>query len=109
MLLIAISQFAMAFFRSPRAVYPRARPTYVTNVSSSRLTLIRAPTDGDDDPYPSAWARLARGGVDVREVHSEGIRHDNIMGEPHVGVVAAILEDAIAAALDGADRRDDID
>ena len=79
--------------------------SYVTSVSSCRLTLLRAHTSDEDDVFPAAWARLARGGLDLRVVRNEGIRHDNIMGEPHVQVVASLLEDAIGTALDGADRR----
>jgi amino acid adenylation domain-containing protein len=91
--------------QSTREAIGRARSRYVTSVSSCRLTLLRAHTSDEDDVFPAAWARLARGGLDLRVVRNEGIRHDNIMGEPHVQVVASLLEDAIGTALDGEDRR----
>jgi thioesterase domain-containing protein len=79
----------------------RARLTYVTQVSSCRLTLFRAKTGDDDDAFSVAWARLAAGGVDVHAIASPGIRHDNIMKEPYVEALAAEMNRCMEQALGG--------
>jgi len=95
----------------------RARLRYVTQASALRLTLFRARSDElADDAVPGAWSRLVEGGVEVHTIVGEGIRHDNIMIEPHVRALAAELtrciDDALAAvevepvaARDGAAAR----
>ena len=87
----------------------RAHQTYVTRASAARLTLFRAQTGEDEVSVPAEWARLAGGGVDIHPIVSDGIRHDNIMREPHVQILADELTRCIDVALAEADDRVSVD
>jgi amino acid adenylation domain-containing protein len=78
----------------------RARRGYVTPSSSLRVTLFRAAEDeARARDQRSDWSRLA-GDVDVHPIVAEGIRHDNIVREPYVALLASELETCIRQALE---------
>jgi hypothetical protein len=62
------------------------------------VTLFRAASDGGSFYHRSFWTRIAEGGVDIRPIHVEGIRHDNILREPYVDALVAELTDCLEVA-----------
>jgi amino acid adenylation domain-containing protein len=78
----------------------RAFRAYVPQPYPGRVTLLRArtrslfSTSGPD----LGWGWFARGGVDVRIIPGH---HGNILGEPHVRILARELKKALVAARPG--------
>jgi amino acid adenylation domain-containing protein len=58
-------------------------------------TLFRS-GDGSDDPEPKmGWERLIEGHLDIQQVSGD---HDTILQEPHIRMLARLLEDCLEAA-----------
>jgi thioesterase domain-containing protein len=81
----------------PTTIGSSAMRMYETPPAPLHVTLFRPSTTGDDvTPAPSRWVRLALGGVDVRPVVADGIKHQNMMLDPYAGILAGALEEAIS-------------
>jgi aspartate racemase len=84
------------------AVNSVAAALYSTPKYGGRVTVFRA--QRDDVEYQTdgrlRWADYAGGGVDVRDVASEGVEHLTLLTEPHVERLADALESAIVETLD---------
>jgi amino acid adenylation domain-containing protein len=96
--------------QSVERVNRRAVNRYTSPASSCRVTLFRIAQDVTSSFFQrSFWSSLAAGGLDVRPIASEGITHLTMMEEPHVRVLAAELNGAIADRLHGsaADAREE--
>ena len=86
--------------RSVREAGYLANRRYVAEPCGSTVTLFRAAVRSvaDATGRDMGWGRLARGGVEVHHVAGD---HENMLVEPHVGVLARELR----AAIDRAQRR----
>ena len=77
-----------------------ARRSYRTPSSSLRVTLFRAVDEtAKGDSARSHWTPIA-GEVDIRPIVAPGIRHDTIVREPYVALLARELETSAARAVD---------
>jgi amino acid adenylation domain-containing protein len=80
--------------------------SYVARPYPGHITLIRTRAQRLFELDPTlGWGRLARGGVTIRTVRAT---HDDILGEPHVDLVACYLKESLDEALappTGAQRR----
>jgi amino acid adenylation domain-containing protein len=74
---------------------------YVTPTYGGHVTLFRVhdPVEGERPrDIRMRWNEFAAG-VDVRDIVSVGAGHQNVLYEPHAGVVATMLEQAIVETL----------
>ena len=86
--------------RDVRFATARARSAYMTPESSCRVTFFRAEGEVSSSPQRVVlWEQVAKGGLEVHPIRSEGVRHDNILEEPHASVLAAELDRCIRRAL----------
>ena len=77
----------------------RALSGYATPESTLRLTLFRAAEDHNEALMRGTnWKRVTDR-IEIRPILGEGIRHDNIMREPHVQALAGDLRACIERAL----------
>jgi len=85
-------------FRQMRGALLHAGRAYRPEVYPGRVTVISARSPGTlrSKDYAAGWARLAAGGVEIREVAGE---HLSIMYEPYVRTLAAELRDCLDRAL----------
>jgi thioesterase domain-containing protein len=72
-----------------------ARRRYVPAPLDVRVEFFRAQSAPDSRSTP--WDGIAGQGVELRQIVSPGIKHDRMMHEPHVHLLAAEL----ARALEG--------
>ena len=81
----------------------RARSSYVVPTAPCKVTLFRAGEPGRRAAIgdTSLWRDLAEGGVDIRWIEADGIRHDNIFVEPYAEVLARELTRALDEATAG--------
>ncbi len=85
-------QLARRGRRVPRALWNmqgaghRAAFRYVAPAAPWKVTLFRAAQEGRRERAGdiSHWRRLAEGGLDVRWIEGDDIRHDNLVREPNV-------------------------
>jgi amino acid adenylation domain-containing protein len=77
----------------------RAWKRYQMQPAPIHMTLFRADEAGTDWSRAALWHRYATGGVKIVPLRGQGIRHDNLMREPHVHELARGLHAAIDDAL----------
>ena len=70
-----------------------ARRRYVPTPLDVRIEFLRA--QKTPDPRPTPWETMAGRGVRLRQIIAPNIRHDCMMHEPHVRLVAAELTRAL--------------
>jgi len=77
-----------------------ANKQYVAKPYGGKVTLFRAGlrSAADAGTQDMGWSRLARGGVEIREVPGD---HVNMLLRPQVGLLAEQLRDCIGKAIDG--------
>jgi thioesterase domain-containing protein len=77
-----------------------ANKQYVAKPYGGKVTLFRAGlrSAADAGSQDMGWGRLARGGVEIREVPGD---HVNMLLRPQVGLLAEQLRDCIGKAVDG--------
>ena len=87
-------------FRQTRGALLHAEKAYRPEVYPGRVIVFRARAAGTLrlEDHSAGWARLAAGGVEVREVAGE---HLTIMQEPYVQTLAAELRDCLYRAGEG--------
>jgi thioesterase domain-containing protein len=102
-LFLARGRAAPAWLQDMRSVNMRAARRYATPEYGGRVTLFRAGGDRveHEEDRRLRWSEVANGGVDVRDVTSDGVTHLTMLAEPHVGLLAGEMETAIAASLNG--------
>ena len=78
-----------------------AMANYVTPSSRLPVTLFHAGEDGEaaGQDWYSRWSTIA-GKVEVHPIVAEGIRHDNILREPYVALLADELGKCVREALE---------
>src|SRR5262249_47707373 len=83
-------------------VIRRAVSDYVTPQSQLQITILRAA--GDEQVNPEAYTRWnpVAGRVEMHEIAADGVRHDNIMREPYVALLAEKLTTCIEEAVERA-------
>jgi len=77
---------------------------YVSPRYGGRVTLFRVynPDAGEHNGDPRLrWDEFAGGGLDVRDIVSNGAEHIRVLYEPHVRALATALEQAIRETLTG--------
>jgi amino acid adenylation domain-containing protein len=88
------------FLWNMSAIMERAGRRYVAPTAPCRVTLFRAAESNGRAGGGShaIWGSLAQGGVDIRWIEGEGVRHDTIFREPHAQKLAAAIARAIEEA-----------
>jgi thioesterase domain-containing protein len=71
---------------------------YSSPVYDGAITLFRADVRLGPHDGRLVWLRLAKGGVDIRNIGGEGIGHVEMMYDPHAATLAREIEVTIAAA-----------
>jgi thioesterase domain-containing protein len=93
-------------YRGFLETHARALAGYSPGEYDGPITLIRARTSSLTSlpPRDLGWTRLAKGGLDIREVPGA---HDNILTEPRVSVLASQLKSCLDSAHARERRRHD--
>jgi aspartate racemase len=85
----------------PMAVNQVAAHDYRTPTYGGKVTLFPATKVNRESEMDRRlrWQEFARGGLEVREINSDGAAHFTFLAEPHAGLLAREIEAAIDEAL----------